>query len=295
MTDLNIPSDGPRIEPRKPEDVNPTLRSEYDKARNTWGIDNNLMRTMGCHPRLAMTEVNYANAFIFDEGVFEQVPKPGRTASSQETVLFPSAGFIDRVTKELVINYVSQRNRSRYSITHHSMIAYGTLSKIVGAEKAEALMTGMVNADGESIFDSQGDLYSSLQLAALRVAEKSNADPHLVTDAEMEALRDELEKEARAQIATGPCGPQFGNAGPDATYVSFYVDAMMVEITWCMVHFGGLLNRWFTLLKVRDEAFPIDLTQDGDPVTFPEAYNATLPDSIKELNNALLGPTGWGC
>jgi hypothetical protein len=75
---------------------------------------------------LALTEVDYANSFIFKESEFIEIPKPGRPTSGN--VLFPSAGFIDRVTKELVINFVSLINRSRYSITHHGVISWGVLS-----------------------------------------------------------------------------------------------------------------------------------------------------------------------
>jgi hypothetical protein len=64
---------------------------------------------------------------------------------------------------------------------------------------------------------------------------------------------------------------------------------MMVELTWCAVHFSGLLNRWFTLLKIRDEEFDV-----GNGHTFVENYNAVVPESIKLRNNSLLGPTGWG-
>ncbi len=65
---------------------------------------------------------------------------------------------------------------------------------------------------------------------------------------------------------------------------------MLVELTWNVVHFSGLLNRWFTTLKMRDEAFPVN--PQGQ--TFIQVYNSSVPQRLKVRNNALLGPSGWG-
>ncbi len=117
------------MRPRDPSEVNPYVRSELDKATDTWGIPNHLARTMACHPMLALTEIDYANSFIFKENEFVEIPRPGKTGDGN--VLFPSAGFVDRITKELVINFVSLINRSRYSITHHGFISWSVLSTVV--------------------------------------------------------------------------------------------------------------------------------------------------------------------
>ncbi|MBV9084848.1 MAG: hypothetical protein JOZ62_19390 [Acidobacteriaceae bacterium] len=127
-------------------------------------------------------------------------------------------------------------------------------------------------------------------MAALDLAVKANQDAHLVTDKEMEDLRELMRQQARRQIAASPLAVQFGSASPDKAYVEAYVDAMMVELTWCISHFSGLLNRWFTLLKVKDEDFAVG----PNNMDFAAVYNATVPESIKARNNALLGPTGWG-
>ena len=102
IRDRTIPVDGPRVAPRLPDQVSPYVRAELDKATETWGIPNNLARTMACHPALALTEIDYANAFIFMEKTYAETPKPGAEKSGQ-TVLFPTAGFVDRITKELII------------------------------------------------------------------------------------------------------------------------------------------------------------------------------------------------
>src|SRR5579871_1858701 len=293
---LIMPKDGPRVPPRLPEQVSPYVRAELDKATEVWGIPNHLARTMACHPLLAKTEVDYANSFIFQRNVYAEMPRPGKPG---ETVLFPEAGFIDRVTKELVISLVSLVNRSRYSITHHGFISYMVLSnELPGtpAEKqrrAEAMLLHLVDDTGAPAYEGKlldgKPLYSDLQKAAFRVALKTNSDPHSVTDEDITTLRELLREDARAQIAAGPLASQFAGAEPDAAYLEAYADAMMVELTWNIVHFSGLLNRWFTLLKVRDEEFAV--SPDGS--SFVDAYN-TIPESLRARNNALLGPDGWG-
>lgn len=297
---LIVPLDGPRVTPRRPEQVSEFVRAEFDKAMETWGIHNNLIRTLGCHPRLALTEVDYANAFIFEKNTFAETPKPGAETSGQ-VVLFPSSGFVDRVTKELVISLVSLKNRARYSITHHTVISFGVLCELVAGDTAEArrdraeqMLLGLTDEFGQESFRDktyQGEpLYSGLQLAALELALKVNRNSHVVEDSEFDALRRLLEADARSQIAAGPLAAQFGSDGPDDAYVDAFVDGMLIELTWCIVHFSGLLNRWFTLLKMRDEEFAV--TPDGQ--NFIDVYNAFIPDSIKRRNNALLGPSGWG-
>ncbi len=46
MTKLTMPKAGPRIKPLGRNSVNAYVRAEYDKSIHTWGIPNNLIRTM---------------------------------------------------------------------------------------------------------------------------------------------------------------------------------------------------------------------------------------------------------
>lgn len=292
MTTLRMPDEKPRIPARSPQELNPYLKSEDGKTVNTWGIPNNLFRTMAWHPRLALTEVDYANAFIFDEASYTTCPsfdgRPGQ-------VLFPEAGFVDRVTKELVINLVSLLNRSRYSITHHTVIGYFTLSSLLDKTRAEELLLNLVDENGKPAFEgktSQGKhLYSELQLQALRLAVKLQADAHDVTDEELNRLRTLMAESAKERIATSVLASEPASRTPE--YVAAFVNAMIVELTWCIVHFAGLLNKWFTVLRVEDEQYAV--TAPGlAPQTFVEVYNSNVPEAIKKRNNALLGNDGWG-
>lgn len=299
MTKLALPAGGARIKPRLREQINADMRAELDKTIETWGIPNNLFLTMACHPQLALTEVDYANAFIFDRGKYTTIPRPGKP---QEEVLFPVAGFVDPVTKEITLSLVSLLNRSRYSITHHSVIGTLTLQALVEGDtperrqkRAEAMLLRLVDGSGKATYENQtyegGPLYSDLQLATLRLAEKINADAHSVTTEEIDALKRLQRDEAARQIAAGPLSAQFGDAGPDGAYLDAYVDAMMVELTWAICHFSGLLNRWFTVLRVPDEGFVVD---GAGGHTFLDNYNSVVPESVRTRNNQLLGKTGWG-
>lgn len=297
MTNLVIPTDGPRIGPRTPEQVDPDVLAALDKATDVWGIPNNLARTMACHPMLVMTEIDYVDSFLFKSRCYGLVPRPG---APTESILFPLAGFVDRITKELVIIVSSLLNRSRYSITHHTVIGYGTVSNLVpGADEkerselAEALLLNTIDGQGNPIFEGARykgrPLYSDFQICAMKVAVTSNTDAHAITDDLFAQLRNLARAEARNAIASGPLSSAVGASGPDNAYLDAYVDGMLVELTWCIAHFGGLLNRWFTMLKLRDELFDVAPGQN-----YVDVYNASVPESIKARNNQILGPDGWG-
>lgn len=176
-----------------------------------------------------------------------------------------------------------------------------TLSELVQGEtaeskqkRAETMLLVLANGSGQSTFRNQqyegGPLYTPLQAAALELAETMNFDAHLITDAQMSGLRKLMEEHARQRMSSGPLGSQFGSAGPKQAHIDAFVDGMMAELTWCIAHFSGLLNRWFTVLKVRDEDFAVNAHGQN----FVDVYNASVPQSIKARNNELLGSTGWG-
>lgn len=297
MTDLVIPVDGPRITPRTPEQVDPDVRAALDKATEVWGIPNNLARTLACHPMLVMTEIDYVDSFVFKPPMYGPIPRPG---SPTETVLFPLAGFVDRITKELVITVSSLLNRSRYSITHHSVIGFSELisrlpesDKEERARRAEAMLLNTVDGKGNLVFHkatfNDRPLYSDFQVCAMTLAAATNRDAHAVDDRLFDQLRVLARAEAYETITLGPLASAAGESGPDDAYLDAYVDGMLVELSWCIAHYGGLLNRWFTLLKVRDEAYEVGLGR-----TFIENYNALVPESIKSRNNQILGADGWG-
>ncbi|SHN38883.1 hypothetical protein [Cryptosporangium aurantiacum] len=300
MSDLILPSvPGSRVPPLPPERADPYVLAAYDKSVRTWGIPNNLIRTTAWQPGLARTLVDYANSFIFDPVSYGNRPQPDGDPVAG-CVLFPQTGFLDRVTKELVINLVSLLNRSRYSLTHHAFIGYTTLCRDLPhpdpaerALRAEEMLLRLVDAEGRPAYERRtygeaGEpLYTEVQLLSLRLAETIHDDPHAVTDAQFAELREVLRGEADRAITTGPLA-KTPDAGTPA-YLDAYVNGMLTELTWCIAHFDGLLNTWFTVLRVMDE---IDVDADG--VNFVETYNREVPERIKVRNNAVLGTTGWG-
>ena len=285
MTNLIVPKDGPRVAPLGRHRVNAYVRAEYDKSIHTWGIPNNLIRTMSCLPALGLTEVDYANSFIFDEGEYIQWPDP---ENPERMILFPRSGFVDRVTKELCINLVSLMNRSRYSITHHTVIGWNTLTSTISEPQSEQMLLHLVDDDGTPAFAHRNDLFNSYQLCALELSEKLQKSAHSITNTEFDKLRVLCTEQAKLQIDHSVILKSIPESKTDA-YLKAYVDAMLVELTWCIVHFSGLLNNWFTVMKVMDETDP-----DRDGLNFVAIYNEIVPESIKIRNNKILGSEGWG-
>ena len=303
MADLKLPDpdDGPRVQPMQPHQVSLEMVAVYEKAKWRWGIHNNLIKTMAGLPQLGFTEVDYANSFIFDEGMWVDWPHP---SLHTRKVKFPTAGFIDRVTKELVINFVSLVNRSRYSITHHSMIGFSTISSALGPERAERMLLELVDATGKPTYGDAGDhdgepLYSEYQVTCLDFARVANESAHAVSDKLYKDLRIVLETQAREDMQRQEIVDLFdGTSGPEPSYLQMWVDAMFLELSWNVCHFGGLLNRWFTILKMHDESGrPVGIPDGWRDEFFPDfvsAYNQAVPPSIRVRNNNLLGKDGFG-
>jgi len=293
MTDeLILPTTGTRVPPLPRDRMNADVEAAYDLSITTWGIPSNLFRTMAHHPALAITEVPYANSIIFDSGTHTNIPNPDTEQGG--TVRYPTSGFLDRVTKELLINLVTLLNRSRYSMTHHTVIGYNTLSELLPhpdpetrARAAENMLLHLVDDDGTPTFDRHGPLYTELHLACLRLAATTQAAPHSVTDEQVRDVRRVLLDHAPAAITAHGLDRYPGTGTP--AYRNAYATGMLIELTWLTSHFDGLLNVWFTVLHTFDEASVSD-----DEIDFITVYNSTVPTSIRRRNNALLGPTGWG-
>ncbi|WP_447002345.1 hypothetical protein ACRAKI_21720 [Saccharothrix isguenensis] len=186
-------------------------------------------------------------------------------------------------------------NRSRYAITHHTVIGYNTLSELLPhpdrdtrAEQAEAMLLHLVDEHGNPTFDHPGaPPYTPLHLACLRLAAATRTDPHGITDDQVRTTHRILVDHAPASITAHGLDQYPGTDTP--AYRNAYATGMLVELTWLTVHFSGLLNVWFTVLHTFDEA-----TVTDDDIGSITVYNTTVPTSIRRRNNALLGPTGWG-
>lgn len=241
-----------RIRPLQRDELDPYTEAGMVTGELTWGgFRNNLGRVMAYLPRMCQTEVEYCNTFIFDP--------PSFRGDIQE------AGFNDRFIKELVISRTSLYNRSRYSITHHSMIGLGLYEAAGRGDEAHEKYLHLHE------HDLHPDIYTERERVILDVTVKVAEDAHLVTDDDFENLRRVL-REFNLQ------DEELKTLEGDE--MDRHVDAQIVELTWLMGHFG-LLNRWFTVLQVPDEGA-------NDEDDFLGVYEELVPEDIRRRNEELL-------
>jgi alkylhydroperoxidase family enzyme len=247
-------------------EVDDYTASAFRQGELTWGhFPNNLMKVMGHCPSLAITEVPYANSFIFDTDVFNNGKQ--------------FAGFLDRPLKELCTNRTSLYNRSRYSVTHHSFICQVVFQNAGRGEEGHEKLLHLHE------HEKHARLYTAREKVCLDYTVKVCRDAHEVTDAEFQALRSVLGQYNRGTA------PEAEMTDFDRTFIRKWagytdaqhaalVDSQLVELTWLIGQFC-LLNRWFTALQVPDEG-PQD---EGD---FLAAYNANVPEDIRKRNEEIL-------
>lgn len=255
-----------RVRPLQSDEVDSFTAAAYAFAQASWGgLPSNLMKVMGHCPQLAATEVSYANAVIFDVDVFNNGHQ--------------IAGFLDRPLKELVISRTSLHNRSRYSVTHHSMIGMTTF-RAAGREAEGHKKLLVLHEHG-----LHPELYTAREYACLTYTAKVTADAHLVSDEEFAELKAVLR-----QYNTGQA-PAEDMTDFDRSFIAKWsgfddaahdrlVDSQIVEMTWLIGQFC-LLNRWFTVLQVPDEG-------PEDEANFLALYEAQVPADIRSRNDELL-------
>jgi alkylhydroperoxidase family enzyme len=241
-----------RLRPLQRTELDPYTHAGMVMGELTWGgFRNNLCRVMAYCPRLMQTEVEYCNTFIFDPPTFR--------GPVQE------AGFNSRFLKELVISRTSLINRSRYSVTHHSIIGFALYESAGRREEGHDKLLHLHE------HDNHANVYTDLERLVLDYTVKVTRDAHTVTDQEFEHLRAALTADSRTDA-------RLSHLLPDQ--LARHVDARIVELTWLIGHFC-LLNRWFTVLQVPDET-----AQDED--NFLQAYKSTVPEDIRQRNETVL-------
>lgn len=255
-----------RIRPLQIDEVDDYTASAFKQGELTWGhFPNNLIKMMGHCPSLAITEVPYANSFIFDTDVFNN----GRQV----------AGFLDRPLKELCISRTSLYNRSRYSVNHHSFIG---LTVFRGLDREDEGHQKLLHLHEH---ENHREIYTARENACLDYTVKVCRDPHEVTDEEFRALKNILQQYNRGAAPAGEMSSfdrRFVEkwAAYSGTQHDALVDSQLVELTWLVGHFC-LLNRWFTALQVPDESAE-------DEADFLAAYAANVPDDIRQRNETIL-------
>jgi alkylhydroperoxidase family enzyme len=242
-----------RIRPLQIDEVDDKTAAALKAGELTWGhFPNNLIKVIAYCPRLAHTEVEYANSFIFD---------PVTLIGELQI-----AGFNDRFIKELVISRTSLINRSRYSVTHHSFIGMKLFSDAARQEEGHRKLLFLHE------HEKHPDVYTERERSILDYTVKVTRDAHLVTDEEFAQLRRLLADHNRGD-------ERLNNL--DEGSMLRHVDAQIVELTWLIGQFC-LLNRWFTVLQVPDEG-------PDDEANFQAAYEEIVPHDIRERNSKILG------
>ncbi|MBZ5520640.1 MAG: hypothetical protein LAP21_00065 [Acidobacteriia bacterium] len=255
-----------RIRPLQIDEVDDYTAAAYKQGELTWGhFPSNLMKIMGHCPQLAITEVPYANSFIFDTDVYNHGKQ--------------FAGFLDRPLKELLISRTSLQNRSRYSVNHHSFLGF-TVFKNLGREEEGHRKLLFLHEH-----EKHRELYTARENACLDYAVEVSKDAHLVTDSEFKNLKAVL----RAYNSGRAPASEMTDFDRDfiRKWAAFdnkqhdqLVDSQIVEMTWLIGQFC-LLNRWFTALQVPDEG-------PDDEANFLGAYEAGVPKDIRDRNERLL-------
>jgi alkylhydroperoxidase family enzyme len=255
-----------RIRPLQIDEVDDYTAAAYKQGELTWGhFPNNLMKVMGHCPSLAITEVQYANSFIFDIDVFNGGKQ--------------FAGFLDRPIKELCTSRTSLYNRSRYSVTHHSFIGYMLFKRLQREVEGHQKLLHLHE------HEKHRDIYTARENACLDFAVKVCRDPHDVTDTDFNTLKKVLEQHNRG------AAPANEMTSFDKVFIKKWdsysdqqhaalVDSQLVELAWLIGHFC-LLNRWFTVLQVPDEG-------PKDEANFLAAYETNVPSDIRDRNDSIL-------
>lgn len=256
----------PRVKPLAPDDLKDkgVTTSALFHAAYTWGqglnFQNNLIKTMAHCPRLAQTEIDYANSFIFDEESFLNGVQ--------------QAGFIDRYLKEIIITCVALENKAYYSVTHHSFISYITFKN--GREEEyvpKFIDLHLPLNEFEKKYGDTHNPYDEIEYELIRYTKKICHAPHSITDNEVQKIRGLLEAYNRKNVKE-PWGGQGVND------MLRLIDSQLVEITWIAAHFC-LLGRWFIALGVQDEG-------ENDVINFKDLYINNVPTEIITRNNELL-------
>jgi alkylhydroperoxidase family enzyme len=242
-----------RIRPLQIDEVDDKTAAAMKAGELTWGhFPNNLIKVIAYCPRLAHTEVEYANSFTFD---------PVTLVGDLQI-----ANFNDRFLKELVISRTSLLNCARYSVTHHSFIGMKLYTD------ANRRLEGHAKLLNLHEHEKHPDKYTHRERVVLDYTVKVTRDAHLVSNQEFSELRSTLATHNRQDPRLKPID------GPTMTR---HVDAQIVELTWLIGQFC-LLNRWFTALQVPDEG-------PTDEANFQAAYEQMVPQDIRDRNAKILG------
>jgi alkylhydroperoxidase family enzyme len=249
-------------------------------------FDNNLAHFLLQIPGTFELQLPYSTSLIFDEASFRNGGQ--------------MSGFVDRVTRELVISYVAQRRRSWYSMTHHALL--GALTA-----RRHGLTDAQIADKWSHLLDyrSHAAEYAPVELAVLRFAEAFAIDPKSYTDRDYGELRRTLLEDNRRRFAAdqawlasltqarlaqaramglgatpeealaAAAAPRTPAQGPDDAAAERQVNAQVVELATLCAQFVALTDV-FTALNVHDE--------DGLDAQLVANVPAPVIETVNDLN-----------
>jgi alkylhydroperoxidase family enzyme len=294
-------SDRPRSDSRIPN-VN-WVRGNEARAEWTWAAQlvdspeaapNNLGRYLVQIPGVLEKQLDYTTSLIFD------------TPSFRNGVQI--SGFVDRVTKELVINTIAQRRRAWYTMTHHAFLGMQSARRYGTAP--DKMAQKMLHLDAPStpgVFDrheraavifankfaTDPQSYSDQDFAELRAA-FGEYNQNVYVSVERPFLQLRAAREARAQAlvdakSANEADTLARKAADDVPttmpkdLLARKIDSQFVELCFLGTQFVALAGV-FSTLNIPDEGPMNDALQPAYP-----------PEFIKKLNDLLAaGSNGIG-
>lgn len=233
---------------------------------NPVAFPNNLARYFLHIPGVFEQQLNYSTTLIFDEPSFRNGVQ--------------ISGFVPRVTRELVISFIAQLRRSRYSMTHHAVLGALTARK-------HGLTNDQISAKWGNLLVSQShpEAYTRLEHACLRFARCFATDPKTYVDSDYVELREAFGEEnaqtywdetgwlksiqgARVATALGlaagktnqqiqaDCRTATAGLSPSISHEDNErkIDAQVVELAFIALQFVALTDV-FSTLNIPDEDF----------------------------------------
>ncbi len=253
-------------------------------------VPNNLGNYLAQIPGVLEKQLDYSTSLIFD------------TPSFRNGVQI--SGFVDRVTKELVINAIAQRRRAWYTTTHHALlgmrsaIVYGTGPEKMAQEKMAQKMLHLDAPSTAGVFDRH-------ERAALILATKFATDPQSYSDhdfAEFRVAFDDYNqnnyasierpflqlraaREARARtLVDGKSRNEADTLARQAAdgvpttmpkeLLARKIDSQFVELCFLSMQFVALTGM-FSALNIPDE-IPMDDALQPYPAEFIQKLNGLL-------------------
>jgi alkylhydroperoxidase family enzyme len=252
-------------------------------------VPNNLGNYLAQIPGVLEKQLDYSTSLIFD------------TPSFRNGVQI--SGFVDRVTKELVINAIAQRRRAWYTTTHHALL--GMRSAIVYSTGPEKMAQDKMAQKMLRLDDPTAGVFDRHERAALILATKFATDPQSYSDhdfaefrvafgdynqnnyasIERPFLQLRAAREARARtLVDGKSGNEADTLARQAAdgvpttmpkeLLARKIDSQFVELCFLSMQFVALTGM-FSALNIPDE-IPMDDALQPYPAEFIQKLNGIL-------------------